>query len=306
MQTKPNFFIVGAPKCGTTAMHAYLRQHPLVFMPALKEPHYFASDFTERGYIRNRRRYDELFTAARHAQWIGEASVWYLYSTEAARRIRDELGGHVRIIAMLRNPVDMLYSLHSQALVSGQENIRDFTRALDAEADRRAGRRWPRGRFDKKLLYSDVVDFAPQIERYFDAFGRDHVHVVFYDDFKLDSQNEYRRCVQFLDIESSFCPPLDVINRNKKVHSLPLQSLLRRPSPTVRSVVRTVVPSPVRRRLIRGLMRMNTSEQPRPPLDPDTRALLAKRFGAQVERLSKLLGRDLSGWFDPLPTMSAA
>jgi hypothetical protein len=308
---KPNFFIVGAPKCGTTSLYDYLQQHDEIFMPAIKEPHYFATDLEYRGYVRDRAAYYRLFSGSTGQLRLGEASVWYLYSEQAAANIRAEVG-EAKIVVMLRNPVDMLYSLHNQFLVSGAEDIADFVTALDAEGDRRCGRRLPRTDYDVKLLeYSRVVDFAPQLERYFDTFGRENVHVVLYDDFKLDSENEYRRCLEFLKVDASFGARLEVLNRNKRVRSLTVQSLLRRPSPTVRSVVRAVVPSPIRRRLIRGLTHMNTSEQPRPPLDPATRSMLAGRFRPQIERLAELLdgnlsGWDLSGWLDPFPTTTAA
>jgi hypothetical protein len=302
---KPNFFVVGAPKCGTTSLYDYLRQHDQVFMTALKEPHYFATDLHYRGYVRDHDAYARLYSSANNQLRLGEASVWYLYSERAAGNIRAEIG-EAKIIAMLRNPVDFLHSLHNQLLISCSETITDFVEALDAETDRLAGLRLPRSEYDtKRLYYSRVVDFATQLERYFSAFGRDNVHIVFHEDFKRDTLGEYRRCLEFLDVDSTFRPELEVLNRSKRVHSRKLQSLLRRPKPVIRTAARSFVPTPIRHRLIRHLRRINTFEQPRAPIEPATRALLVERFRPQVERLSELLGRDLSDWLEPLQSLKA-
>ena len=107
----PNFFIVGAPKCGTTALCEYLKYHPNVFMSTPKEPHYFAEDFERYRHVKTEDKYLALFGDCndRHLM-IGEASVFYLRSTRAVSLIRD-FNPDAKIIVMLRNPVDMVYSL---------------------------------------------------------------------------------------------------------------------------------------------------------------------------------------------------
>ncbi|NLF38083.1 sulfotransferase, partial [bacterium] len=102
----PDFFIVGAPKSGTTALHAYLGRHPSIFVPARKEPHFFGSDIVSPAFVRDRDAYLSLFAGATTEARVGEASIWYLYSKRAAREIK-EFNPDARIIIMLRNPVDM-------------------------------------------------------------------------------------------------------------------------------------------------------------------------------------------------------
>ena len=140
--TLPNFFIVGAPKCGTTALYAYLAQHPDVFMSDPKEPHYFGSDLDFRYRRRpSDQQYRSYFAGAGDRRRIGEGSVWYLYSECAA----DEIGQAVpdaRIIVMLRDPVEMIPSLHSQFVYNGHEDLA-LADALAAEEDRAQGRRIP-------------------------------------------------------------------------------------------------------------------------------------------------------------------
>src|SRR4249920_1791560 len=124
---RPNLFIVGAPKCGTTSLHQYLSQHPQVFMSRLKEPHYFARDIENRSTwcARSFEEYLRHFEDARDHVIVGESSTWYLYSHVAAQAIKECIHD-VFIIAMIRNPIDAMYSLHGQFLWTGNEDILSF------------------------------------------------------------------------------------------------------------------------------------------------------------------------------------
>lgn len=136
--TRPNFFIVGAPKCGTTSLYEYLRSHPQVFMPEKKEPEHFSDDLDWRNVmlrhrVADRDDYLSLFDPApAHAAAVGEASTWYLFSEAAAGAIHD-FNPEARIIIMLRDPVKMMYSLHGQFLKDCNEVIEDFAQAIAAE-----------------------------------------------------------------------------------------------------------------------------------------------------------------------------
>jgi len=132
---RPNFFIVGAPKCGTSALFAYLNQHPQVFMAHLKELHFFGTDvrYPARPTLD---QYLLHFAKAREELRVGEASTSYLFSQSAAQEIR-AFNPAARIVIMLRNPVDMMYSLHSEMLYWLNEDIEDFEAALEAEEKRK-------------------------------------------------------------------------------------------------------------------------------------------------------------------------
>src|ERR1700686_4114710 len=172
---KPDFFMVGAPKCGTTALYRCLQAHPDIFVPERKEPHHFGTDLYSPTYVRNLDEYLSLFAGAEEKKRVGEASVWYLYSKCAAAEIR-AFHPHASVIMMLRNPVDMLYSLHSQHLYNGTEEIVDFADALSAEADRKKGRRLPEGvPAVERLFYREVAKYRDQVGRYLRAFGSANV-----------------------------------------------------------------------------------------------------------------------------------
>jgi GrpB-like predicted nucleotidyltransferase (UPF0157 family) len=280
---RPNFFIVGAPRSGTTSMYAYLRQHPEVFGSAHKEPQFFGSDLTPPpGAIRDPRLYLELFAAADGRPLAGEASVYYLLSTRAAAEIRD-FAPAARIIAMLREPAAMAYSLHSLYRRSGNEDLPSFAEALDAEPERRERRRLPPGAyFPEGLLYSEMVRYSPMVERYLEVFGREQVHCILFDDFVRDTAGVYRRTLEFLGADPSFQAELDP-RRAKQVLRLQAVRQLRR------------TPPEVQRRMQLAAMKQH-EKTGGPPLAPELGARLRQLLAADVARLGELLGRDLGAW----------
>ncbi len=151
---KPDFFIVGAPKSGTTALNNYLSQHPDVFM-AQKELHRFGSDLKMR-IVPSQEEYLQSFQSAGEGKLIGEASVWYLFSKTAATEIK-RFSPAARIVIMLRNPVEVLPSLHSQNLYNGNEDTKDLKKALDLDVERKKGNFLP-----------DSLDFFA-LPSYFDS-----------------------------------------------------------------------------------------------------------------------------------------
>lgn len=296
--TKPNFFIVGAPKCGTTALYRYLRQHPDVFMPDVKEPNYFGTDLERRRSQRlSLEQYTSLFDAAGTATAVGEASVRYLYSTTAAHEIAEFAPG-ARAIVMVRNPVDMMYSMHAELVFSGAEDVPDFAAALAAEAERREGRRIPPGaNKPSALFYRDSARFAGQIERYQAALGSENVHVIVYDDLRADTLETYRATLRFLAVADGFVPRMGVVNASKGPRSLALRRLVARPPGWLRGAVRATLPAHRRKRLYRAVKTLNARRQPRAPMDPTLRRQLTEEFRPEVERLGALIGRDLGAWF---------
>ena len=236
---RPDFFIVGAPKCGTTAMNNYLVEHPEIFIPDIKEVHFFGRDLNiTKGALRDERAYRELFSGATTEKRLGEASVWYLFSKTAAEEIHS-FNPNAQIVVMLRNPADMLYSQHSQFLYNGNEDIEDFREALTAEPERKAGKRIPKSaHLVDGLFYSETVRYAEQIERYFRRFGRENVHIILYDDFRADLPGTYRKLLQFLGVSEDFTPEFAVVNPNKRARSALLRSFVQEPPESIKRLSR--------------------------------------------------------------------
>ena len=293
---RPDFFIVGAFKSGTTAMYEYLRRHPQVFMPALKEPMYFGADLTPRYERMTEQQYLELFRDARDDQRAGEASPWYLYSTAAPREI-NEFNPESRIIVMLRNPVDVMHAQHGQLVFNQREDISDFAAALAAEDDRRRGERIPPTAIrPEALYYRHSVRFAEQVRRWLDVFGRQRVHFIVFDDLLADPRAVYRRALEFLGVDPSVEVDLSAYNPNRRARSGRLQRLIFNPPRPVRGLVGRLRRVGVAHRLRDVVVSANSRRAGREPMDPALRRQLTEELAPQVSDLAALIGRDLSAW----------
>ena len=294
--TRPDFFIVGAPRCGTTALYDFLQQHPGVFMPYRKEPHYFGADIPQRHPFLDMQAYLRLFEPAGAGQRAGEATVWYLYSTSAAEQIR-EFNPEARIIIMLRRPVEMMYSLHGLFLFTTWEDIVDFEAAVAAEPDRRAGRRLPPNTWWRQALqYTWLADYAPHVERYLALFGPEQVKVVIYDDFRADAAGVVRSVLEFLDLDPGFVPRTGVVNGARTARSMALQRRLF--APRFQAMLGQAPPR-LAHVVWRTLMRLNIRYRQRPPLDPRVDTALTQRLEPAVRRLEGVIGRELPAWRSP-------
>jgi Sulfotransferase family len=307
-RARPNLFIVGAAKSGTTAMASFLGDHPDIFM-APWELNYFGKDLDFRKVDGAPWRipieqYLGVF-AYHHAElYRGDHSVFSLYSKTAAREILEFDPGS-RIIVMLRNPVDQMQSQHSEMLFQGEEDIEEFEVALEAEHDRRLGKRIPPGCTKPfALQYRSLSRYADQVDRFISAFGRDRVCVLLHDDLVRDPAGSYSTVLKFLDLDPSHEPQLRVVNANKTVRWGGLRDALRDTEPRsrarLRSAGRLLVPNPsARARLRRRLHSWNTKRAPRDPIVPALRRSLLSEASEDIQRLEKVIERDLGEWLNP-------
>jgi hypothetical protein len=297
--TKPNLFIVGAPKAATTALNDWLAEHPEVFM-CPKEVHYFGRDLLIRSHRPTAEEYAALFRNAGSKRVIGDASVSYLYSRSAPAEIH-AYAPEAKIIAAVRNPVDLLYSHHRQMLLFSNENIEDFEEALAAEEERKRGERIPKTcNSVHDLFYRDIVGFSEQLERYFEIFGRGSVHVIVFDDLARDPANTYREVLRFLGVDESYQPEFRVVNPSSRPRSRTVSGALHQPPTALRKLARTALPSRrLRIAVSNRLFSLNRAVEPPPPLDPRLRRRLENEFAPEVARLGVLIGRDLSTWSVP-------
>lgn len=300
MPVKPSFFIVGAPKCGTTALYEYLRPHPNIFMAEIKEPHFFARDLGTYPRIKTLDDYQALFAGAgdEHLQ-VGEASVYYLRSTVAIPNIR-EFNPAARLIAMFRNPVDMVYSLHSQLLHVSEETVADFATAWRLQERRAKGLDVPPGiRSPLLVQYYQVGQFGTQTERLLACFPREQVKLILYDEFAASPQRVYDEVIGFLGVPHDGRSEFPRINENKGARLSWLRRFYRKPPSALREAVRGL------KRTVGGetisaakkrLVALNTVRERRPPLAPELRAELVAAFRDEVALLGRLMNRDLSHW----------
>ncbi len=300
----PNLFIVGAAKAATTMLYAALRAHPDVFMSAVKEPNYFNHDLTLARPRWTWEHYLSLFEDWSSERYAGEASVWYLRSEAAPRAIR-AASPDARIVISLRNPVDALVSLHYELLKNGIQDMASLKEALDASRSRAQGRRLPkRYHLREALDYRSIFRLGEQVERYLEAFPRERVHVMLFDDLERDSAAAYRGLLAWLGLDPVPDPPVGKVNARAVARSQVLNRLARGDF-VGKDVLRRLVPScDLRDRMRRFAKRLNQSHNlvaaPRRPIEPALRREILDLYADDIDRLSRLIGRDLSHWRRPV------
>jgi hypothetical protein len=300
----PQFFLAGHPKCGTTAMGLMLEDHPRVFMTHPKEPTFFCPDIqkpwlTDDDYL-------SLFSGADAEQLAGEASVWYLASRVSAEVIATRYPD-AKIILVFREPVSFLRSLHLQMLEVHVETETDFPLAIADAPRRRLDERYleglPRTQENeiRKLVYLDHVCYTRQLQRFHRVFPRENVHVVVYDDFRVDNLGTIRSMYRFLGL-ADHVPSQRAANPTVRLRSPRLHQYAVRvrkgeggSAALIKSAVRRVVSPSMRSRLSQTAERALTGapDAVSDSLDGE----LKQRLTPEVERFSDYLGRDLvSEW----------
>jgi hypothetical protein len=301
----PDFFIVGHPKSGTTALYQMLKRHPQIYMPDIKEPWFFVPELRARNDRGNSARhprslegYLALFAGAGPQQTVGEATPSYLFSQTAARRIA-ELQPSARIVAVLREPASFLRSLHLQFLRTDVETEKSLRKAIELDGRRREGKSLPRtSTRPQTLIYSDHVRYAEQLRRYHEVFPREQVLVLIYDEFRADNLGTVRRILRFLELDdiqeiepTEINPSVEM--RSARVHSL-VRALYLGRGPAARVTKRTIkrlLPARARRSLLAREHRAQTIEAS--PPDELLMLELRRRFKGEVAALSEYLECDL-------------
>jgi hypothetical protein len=301
----PDFFIVGQPKSGTTALYSMLNRHPQIYMPDTKEPGYLAAELHVRKPPRPERNvitfddYASLFEAAEPEQRVGEATPFYLWSRTAASRIAEVAPG-ARIIATLREPASLLHSLHLLLVRIYAETETDLRAAIELEQQRREGRAIPRHTYWPELLrYSEQVRYVEQLRRYHDVFAPEQILVLIYDDFRDDNEGTVRKVLRFLDVEDTLPISVTEANPTVRVRSRRLHHLVHAMKVgqgpvfgAAKSTVKALTPQHLRRGALHATQSRVVFADPHPP-DESFMLELRRRFKGEVVAASEYLGRDL-------------
>lgn len=295
----PNFFIIGAMKCGTTALAQYLSEHPNVSISVPKEPQYFDFDLTKPiqptleeylGYFSNAKPGVHLA--------VGEASTSHLFSKRAVPEIL-KFNPEARFIVMLRNPVDLVYSWHSEIFANGTEDVGDFEKAWRLEKDRTQGKHLPPFCIEKdRLRYSELGKLGDQMERLLQLVRPEKLLVIIYDDFMNKTAEIYQETLEFLGVPSDGRTDFPRVNESKVLRWPWIQKYLVLASTMIWKLkIRLKIKSGTG--ILSRMFRLNRQVKGRSPLRGEFRAELDEFFRADVEKLGKLLGRDFSYWLRP-------
>jgi hypothetical protein len=285
------------PKCGTTALYEYLRDHPQIFLPSLKEPHFFSEELRAHRSVFSWKDYVKLFAGAGPAhRAVGEASPYYLPSRVALPRIRSQMKD-ARLIVMLRPPDAFLRSLHSDMCWICCDDQPDCEMAWRLQDQRQAGQSVPRLCPAPWMLhYRELASFGSHLRRCYELFRRDQVLVLLLEDLQKSPQAVYEKVLAFLGLETDCRSDFPRVNASKRNRSV----LLAR---CYESIYQSLPRGAIRigkqlglGAVKRMLVRMNTQRSAPAEWRDGFRREVLRELDADIVELSRLLGRDLSHW----------
>ena len=298
--TLPNFLIVGAAKSGTTSLFSYLAQHPEVYVPPIKEPSYFSDG--QPTVVRSDAEYEALFDGRQKEKVAGEASTPYIYDMSAPKRIANLLQ-NPKIFIILRNPALRAYSLWGHNFYQfGCEKL-PFDEALRQEESRIASQDFYKswGFFYGNYHYFRSGLYYRQVKRYIDIFGKDRVQIHIFEEFVKDPGKICREIFLFLGVDHNFCPVFEKYNVSPGYKIGFIQRFLMSPPPLLEKAYKAL---PMMLKLMayragKAAYLINQGHVNRPPLDVRLKAELMHNYRDDINKLEKLLGRDLSTWYSP-------
>jgi len=290
---KPNFLIVGAAKSGTTSLYQYLKQHPDIFMPEWKELSLFIGDpYGPLHRVKKPDYYRIAFSKIKNQSAMGEASTAYLFDEAAPGIIKEQLGA-IRIIIILRDPVAMSYSLYNHQFRKEGETLNNFEEALAQEEQRRNNLEFRKDCYGwhANYYYYHRGLYYEQVKRYMDAFGKENVRVIIFEELTTDTINVVKEIFQFLGVDDTFVPEIRVHNPAGSIIKIPKfwsdKGLLLKTAQFVFS-----------KNLIKKIPHLlrNMGHKPLQPINAATAEKLRKKFYADICRLEKLIAKDLAAW----------
>ncbi len=285
----PDFFILGAPKSGTTSLSTYLGSHPNIFFCPVKEPHFFCDDLPISQYGGDLKAYLALFEGKDvNTQLAGEGSTWYLFSEQAVDNIL-QYRANAKLIVMLRNPIEMVQSLHSQFVYNMMEDEANFERAWVAH------KKQPK---DVIMDYEKACKIGQQVERLLRKVPTDQLKIILFEDFKNTPAETHAEVLEFLDVPLVKLESYSAFNKNKQLRSKFLADFLQNtPDPVVQLLNKSKKILGINELgLARAFQTINQKELSREPISAALELELRETFKQDILLLSEILDRDLSHW----------
>lgn len=296
----PSVFIIGAPKCGTTALAEYLADHPEIAFSRPKEPHYYSDDLGGLRRATDDEGYRPFFKPTAQTKLLMEASVWYLYSQTAIPAIL-AARPDARFIVMLRNPVKMLPSLHLQLINALDEDQEDFRTAWNLSDQRMNGQSIPKScRAPSTLIYTQTAAYGEMLTRLFAHVARDRCLVLFQEDMAKDTAATYRTVLSFLGVSDDGRQDFPIINQAVRSKSRAVRYILARGKPFRQLISKPIKALTGKQSLgvVKGLGKWNDVAAGALDIAPETLDAVGAHYASDVTRLGEILGRDMAamGW----------
>lgn len=295
---KVNFFIAGGPKCGTTALATYLDTHPQVCFARPKEPWFFDTDLG-MGKSNHNGSLDDYFKKffshydSNVHKVIGEGTPLYLYSQVAIKKIL-HYNSSAKIIFMIRNPIEMVQSWHSQLIFNGlnHESEADLETAWKLQWERREGKSLPQKCIEpRQLQYKDICSLGTQLEKLYTTADKNNIFPIFLDDLKSNPREVYLQVEKFLGVEDDGRREFPIVNANKKNQWPGIKSSIQCVG-RIKKKLGVNCSMGVGKRILKA----NTVKANRKSLRPEFKLELEKEFLPEIEKIERIMNRDLSLW----------
>jgi hypothetical protein len=299
---KPNFFIIGAPRCGTTALSEYLRGHPLIGFSEPKETQFFATDMPSIRIAQNETDYlKKCFGHIKEpkSKIIGEGSVWHLYSRDAISNILS-FNRLAKFVVIVRNPIELIRALHERQIELMDEDCESFEAAWRLQSSRKSGFDIPKScREPKLLMYGDVGRLGEQVQRLINHVPRNQLCFICFDDFTANTKEVYQKVLSFLGVDDDGRSDFPKINEGRRIKARWLYEAVSRPHPALLKIVfagksifglkKLGVQPYIRNKLI-------VSRRSKPSVSSSFLKELREYFAEDIMLLGILIDRDLSHW----------
>lgn len=299
---KVDFFIVGLPKSGTSALAQFLAEHPDICMSYPKEPGYFASDLIaesdtyhgRKAYMKARgiQEYMDMFRQREDKQILGDATPIYLYSKSAAKKIHAH-NSDAKIIIILRHPIDFMHAMHMQYINDGTEDELDFSKAVGKEKYRKQGKQVSKYAVCPSLhFYKERAKYAKQIKRYLNYFKKDNVLILTHEHFRNDNSTTYKEVLRFLEVTTDHQPEFKKINSSQAPRSYKLHRFLN--NLYLKNFLRKLLGPQKYTKLKQTAARATMKPTQRPNIDQHLKSNLESELLPDIRKLSRLLDKDMA------------
>ncbi|SHJ83169.1 Sulfotransferase domain-containing protein [Tangfeifania diversioriginum] len=301
MDKKPNFFIVGTAKSGTTTLYYHLSKHKDVFFSKHKEPYFFSTKYVNLPHngpednINDERRkklssinhYLKLFVNAKDQKILAEASTDYLYYSKTANDI-SKFNPNSKILIVLRNPIERAFSAYYHQVNKGRETL-SFSDALKKEESR------IENNFSFIWRYKQMGLYSKQIQHYLNVFPSENIKILLFDDIKNDVNKVIKEILNFLEIDTKLYVDKSVKQRVTGIHkNKTINYLFEKPN-AVKRIFKSIIPLKIRSKLKNNISNWNIKK---PEMSISDRKYLIDYFKNDIKLTENIIGRDLSSWIN--------
>lgn len=290
----PNLIILGTPKTGTTFLWKVLHEHPKIFMSKVKETHYFGGSNIRSYPNTSLNDYLNNFIGSEGSEYVGEASPWYFYSENACENLHT-YNKDVKLIIILRNPIDFHLAHHNQMVNIGHENITNPLECIKKEGLRKEGKYIPEGAHTPdRLFYKELLNYPKYIRRYIKKFGENNIFIYKYDDLQDNPQAFLSEMLTDLKLEPFKFSNVSKVNERFKIKYGTLDHIVKITSKLIKknTYTRKLIPRGVGKLMIN----LNKARTERKDDDPFIRNELRRFVPFKKRDLECLSGLKLTDW----------